>query len=65
MMAVAWVLINGALTIAGTGVEIRMGEHPDMPYTLHCPTSQPLPYWTLDSAKMDGERCARDMAEFK
>lgn len=63
--ASAWVLMNGVLTIPDTGIEIRQNEHPDTPYTLHCPTQIPLPYWTLDNAKLDGEKCANDMAEFK
>jgi hypothetical protein len=61
----SWVLVDGSLTIPGTGIEIRQGEHPDMPYTLHSPVKMSLSYWTLDSAKADGEKLAKEAAEFK
>jgi hypothetical protein len=59
-----WILIAGALCLADhQDICIKMAG-PDMPYRLFSPVSDGLPYWTLESAKMDGERQAREIDQF-
>lgn len=65
MSDTTWVLVNGSLTIHGSGIEIRQAEHPDIPYTLYSPARPPLGYWSLETAKADGEKFAKDDAEFQ
>lgn len=60
-----WVLVNGCLTIPGSGIEIRQTEPPGIPYTLYSPTSPPMAYWSLEAAKSDGEKFAKEDAEFQ
>jgi hypothetical protein len=65
-----WVLVNGALTIPGTGIEIRQAGDTvngamQIPYTLHSPGYGALAYWSLENAKSDGEKFAKELAEFR
>lgn len=63
MSDTTWVLVNGSLTIPGTGIEIRQAERQHIPYTLHSPMMAPMAYFTLESAKIDGEKFAKDYYE--
>ena len=61
-----WILIAGALCLSShKDICIKQGVHPDMPFSLFSPNSMDLPYWTLGSAKMDGERRAREIEAFE
>lgn len=59
LAALTWIMLNGALTLPGTDVAIWQRVGDPMPYILFCPGTPLLGYYSLDSAKMDGERCAR------
>lgn len=59
-----WIAENESLTLPGTGIEIRLAEHPGIPFTLHSPIHNPMAYWTLNSAKAAGEHLAQEAANF-
>jgi hypothetical protein len=61
-----WILVAGALCLSAHNdicVHVHLG---DAPFTLTSPVDRDgLPFWTLDSAKMAGEKRAEELAEFQ
>jgi hypothetical protein len=67
MKIMEWILIAGALCLSTNHdicIHIHMHNAQSAPYTLDTPVNAGFPYWTLNSAKADGESVASEINEF-
>lgn len=65
-LTMEWLKHEGKLVLSGRPVSIALDpDRPDMPFRLDQEGRDSLHYHTLAAAKMDGERHARESAEFE